>query len=481
MAIIASDVWNTLSLSANDEYYTLVADTTGYSDVLTNFGVKVDRGFLEYNITFKERGKQIFNTSADDEAWLYIDGRYQGKFGLKSQSFLLKTIDYYEANTTHKIQIIANNFDPKTNICVGADWYDYEYSPVDIKSFYASPNPLYGINGIPNQSVSLIWEVANYSKLEIDQGVGNVTNLQEFSKSVNTELKSIVPLRSPAIKRYTLRAYGNLESDVVEKFVNVQVFNDNTPNDFEIPNSSFQSSFFDREPNELIEHPLGIIRGIDMNTRVLCSDGVQATTSISEPKTWSGDLFVAPNQTLTIRFRTPPLNPDPEGLPNVVEHFVEIGTVRKYFSVSTRSPFTDENFDFEDNSNVYPYPKIHTTPLPIPEPYIISNMPGSATLIIDDTDLSNIDTTQNQGGIELKTTLNDQVEVRYERDIEGWSEWMHPNKMYDDFNTPTPRTLEDMDMDYILTRSTGSVTNNKPKEIITRSSGKLFAKNVENF
>lgn len=480
MAIISSDVWNTLSLSATDEYYQIVQDVTGYSDILTNFGVVVDRGFLEYNITFKQRGQQVFNTSADDEAWLYIDGRYQGKFGLKSQPFLLKTIDYYEANTTHKIQIIANNFDPKTNICVGADWYDYEYSPVNIKSFYASPNPLYAINGLPSQTVTLIWDVVNYTKLEIDQGVGNVTNVQESSRSVNTELKSIVPSRSPATKRYTLRAYGNLESDIIERFVNVQVFNDNTPDNFEIPNASFQANFFDREPNELIEHPLGVIRGLDMNTIVLCSDGVQATTNITEPKNWSGNLFISPNQTLTIRFRTPPLNPDPEGLPNVVEHYVEIGTVRKYFLVSTRSPYTDENFDFEDNSEVYPYPKIHTTPFPTPEPYIVSNVPGNAALIIDDTDLSNVDTTSTQGGIEIKTTLNDQVEVRYQREF-NWSEWTHPNKMYDDFNTATPRTLQEMDMDYLSSRSNSSVTNNKPKEITTRSSGKLFAKNVEDF
>jgi hypothetical protein len=484
MAIISSNEWNTLSLSAYNEYYTPVVSTDGYADLLYNFGVEASTGILEYDITFENKGQQIFNTAADDQAWLFIDGRFQGIFGNKSQSFLLITKDYYEENSVHRIQIIANNTDPKTAIYVAADWYDYKYDPVNIKSFFASPNPLYGINGTPTSTLTLNWEVSNYKKIEINQGIGDVTSSQTGFATIDTQLKSIVPSRSPATKTYTLYAYGFLDTDVVEQNLIVQVFNDNTPNDFSIPASGFTSSFIDREPNQVIIHNLGTIRGIDMNTRVVCSDGLQATTSInpeSSASNWSSNFLMEPNKNLSIRFRTPPLNLDPEGLPNVVEYFLEIGTIRKYFTVSTRSPYTDESFDFQDNSEVYPYPKLHTTPLPIPEPYIVSNLPSSESLIIDDTDLSNVDTGLTSGGIEIKTTLNDAVEVRFKRNFDGWSEWTHPNQMYDSFTSQNPRTLELMDMDYLIDRSNQTVTNNKPKEINTRNSGKLFAKNIDVF
>ncbi len=219
--------------------------------------------------------------------------------------------------------------------------------PPEIFTFLASPNPqTSGTAGVPSDSTTLQWSTFGAETLTINQGVGNLSTANG-SQLINTGLQSVAGTTSPATKNYTLTATNTAGSAI--STITVGVYNDNTPNDFNFANNK-------------------IIR--------------------------NGDL-------LRVRVFSQPFNTSPDGLTNTSNHYVDVGTVRRNFSVTTRAPIVSEVFDYPNEDGFYPYPKIDTTSN-TPSQYIESD-----AITVNDIELS------SPNGVEVKTDKADtQVRIK---------------------------------------------------------------------
>jgi len=233
--------------------------------------------------------------------------------------------------------------------------YDlYVPPPPSITSFYASPNPqTSGSAGTPAYNTTLYWTTTNSSSVSIDQGIGSglITN---SSYNVTNLPQSLVGSNSPATRTYTLTAYGieanyGLPTTSTTSSITVSVYNDNVPNDYTVPSQNNQ------EPNRTIIWSFGPISGIDMTTTVTASSGCDVSLNSSN---WSSTVYVTSGQTIYLRTTTLPFNTDPNGLTNTKNLYVDVGPLRKYFTVTTRAPNIQEIFDFGNSSVNYPYPDI---------------------------------------------------------------------------------------------------------------------------
>jgi hypothetical protein len=269
--------------------------------------------------------------------------------------------------------------------------------PPEITSFYASPNPqTSGLDGVPNSTTQFSWSSTNTSSASINQSVGSVTT--SGSKTIDTGLQSVAGSNSPATKSYILTVVGLDGSTVSSAPLTVSVYNDNTPNNFSLPNQN------NVNPNTSVTVSTSI-SGIDMVTSVNGGPGVQVSTNGSS---FSSNTTITNNQTLYARVTSLGFNQDPSGLTNSREFYVDVGPLRRYFTVTTRAPDVNETFNLPNESDRVPYPDIDTIDEPS-EQYIVSN-----TLSVDDIELI------NPSGVEIRTN-NGNAQIR--KKITGTSTW----------------------------------------------------------
>jgi hypothetical protein len=269
------------------------------------------------------------------------------------------------------------------------------YPRVNISSFSASPNPqTSGSNGIPNYDTTLSWNTANSTSVSINQGIGSVS--LNGSRTVTNLPQSTVGSNSPATRTYTLTATGFL-GNTQTRTLTVEVYNDNTPRNFSVPNQN------NVEPNSLIEIFVGQIQDIDMITAVTGGPGVQVSTNSTS---WASTIFIANGNSLYVRATSLGFNTDPNGLANSTTFYVDVGPLRRFFTITTRAPIVQEIFNIANYNNKVPFPDIDTIESGPEHP--AQQFIETATLTIDDVELS------NPNGVEIKTN-NPNVQVRKRR------------------------------------------------------------------
>lgn len=266
----------------------------------------------------------------------------------------------------------------------GSIFYQVPFDPVVIDYFRYTPEPqTSGTDGIPDKTVTLQWGTTAAVSVVIDQGVGTVPGT--WSEVVDTGLQSVAGSLSPATKTYTLTATGGA-GDVQTAQVTVSVYNDNTPNNYTVP------SITNAEPNSQQIIDVGTITGIDMATAVSGSAGVDVAVNDFN---FANNKIIRNGDLLRVRVFSLPFNTSPNGLTNTANFHVDVGTVRRTFSVTTRAPRINENFDYANKDNVYPFPKIDTTSN-TPSQYILSD-----SITLDDVELS------NPNGVEIRVDKPD--------------------------------------------------------------------------
>ena len=467
MAIINSSVWDTRSQNEDDGFYIQQTDTS-YGSFLNSQGIAFGPNVYTWEIRFQERGRQVFEVSADEEAQFYIDAEQIGTFAFLAGSVFLTTDRYYEADSVHRITIISTD-EGNPPGQVAAKWDSSIYNPVSISNFGAVSNNLIGTS-----EVTLEWTVANAIKIEIDNNVGDQA---PFSGNVtfDTFLKSNVPENSPASKTYTLYAYGNVPSDVLSSNVTVSVRNDDI---IDIPTIG---PFFNEEPLTTVVKNIGALTGIDQPITV--NGGIGVDVEVDGGGFTSSGVTAQPNSNVNIRFTTLDYNTDvgegQSSLPNVQTLQVSFGPIVRAFQVGTRPPESEEIFDFVDNDTVVPFPGtapdgIYTGTDPI-EPFIQSPTVVEPTFLEWQLELT------DPAGFELRTTRNTEAQVRVTDGDSGTIrvDWTNPEKLFDDLTDTFPRTIADQDWSQITERDGTILNNTIPyNDLQLRSSAIITSRNI---
>jgi hypothetical protein len=254
-----------------------------------------------------------------------------------------------------------------------------------INSFTANPNPqTSGSDGIPNYNTTLSWTTQNTTFTTVNQGVGTQSGSGTRTASITNLPQSTAGSNSPATRTYTLTAGNGFTS--VTQTLTVSVYNDNSPNNYTIAN---QTNLF---PNTLTTTNTTVISGIDMITTVSAGPGVQVSNNGTN---WSSTTTVTNNNQIFARATSPPFNTDPSGLTNSSEFYIDVGPLRRFFTLTTRAPDVNESFDYPNFDDKLPFPDIDTIP-GSPDQYIQTNL-----LSIDDIEIP----------VEIKTN-NANVQVR---------------------------------------------------------------------
>jgi len=318
-----------------------------------------------------------------------------------------------------------------------------------INSFSASPNPQISPNGTPQYTTTLTWSTTNGSggSATITSSAGETWNVSSLGGNLNiTNLpQSSVGTNSPATRTYTLVVKNEL-NESVSTTITVSSYNDNIPNDYTVP------SKIDQEPNTTIIWSFGPITGIDMGTTSTVSSGVEISLNGNN---WTNSLLVSSGQSLLLRTTTLPFNTSPLALTNTKSLYVDIGPLRKYFSVITRAPNLEELFDFGDAMTAFPFPDIDQV-TNTPTQYITS----PSTIVVDNVELS------NPYGTEMLTD-NSETQVRIKTagtSTFGSWKYLRQGLLKIPFGSITTRT--------------SIITNSTPTLFSTRSSGTLTSSNT---
>ena len=287
-----------------------------------------------------------------------------------------------------------------SNINSGNGYVFISYTLVtpEINSFTANPNPqTSGSDGIPNYNTTLNWSTSDASSVSIST-IGAVSI--NGSYSVTDLPQSTAGSNSPAERTYTLNACAG--TNCVSQILTVSVYNDNSPNNYSISNQS------NLEPNTLTTTSTTTITGIDMPTTVSAGPGVQVSNNSVN---WSGSVLVSNNNVVFARASSPSFNTDPLGLTNSSQFYIDIGPLRRFFTLTTRAPDVSETFNFSNEDDRVPFPDIDTITTPPDNPaeqYISSN-----TLNVDDIEIP----------VEVKTN-NSNIQIRVKRaGASSWENW----------------------------------------------------------
>jgi hypothetical protein len=275
-----------------------------------------------------------------------------------------------------------------------------------INSFTASPNPqTSGTDGTPNYNTTLSYNYSAATLVRIDGvTVASYSSPVSSNSSQNrTDLpQSIVGTSSPATKTYTLTTFHPTVDGplTLSRTVTVSVTNDSTPDNYTVPNQN------NVEPSTVITIIVGPITGIDMVTGVTGGTGVSVSNNNVN---FSSFTTIQNNQNVYVRVTSLPFSTDPSGLTNAASFDVTIGTVQRFFTVTTRAPDVNETFNFVDRDDYVPFPDIDTIPDPDSDirnqsnEYLISE-----TLLVDDVELG------NPNGVEIKLDKPD-AQIRVKR------------------------------------------------------------------
>jgi hypothetical protein len=286
---------------------------------------------------------------------------------------------------------------------------------VRISSLTASPNPqTSGNNGIPNYDSTISWTTAGGSATRThtitssggysaSAGSGNsftVTNLAQSTAGSN----------SPAPRTYTLTVTDGFSSS--SQNITISAFNDNTPSSYSIPNRS------NLEPNTSTQIISTAVSGIDMLTTVNAGPGTQVS---SNSTSWSSSVLISDGQTFYVRATSPPFNTDPNGLTNSATFYVDVGTLRRFFTITTRAPIVQEIFNYPNYNTKVPFPDIdtiETAPDHPAKPFI-----ETASIAMDDIELA------NPYGVEIKSS-NQNIQMRKRiSGSAGYTDWIDIRKI----------------------------------------------------
>ena len=282
------------------------------------------------------------------------------------------------------------------SVCTITHSYQITYVTPEISIEYTLANPTIdsfsSSTATGSNNTTLSWSTSNANSISINQGVGAVSGT---STTINTGLQSVVGSSSPATKTYTLTAC--FDSVCVTRDVTAYVYNDQTPTDFTISNLS------GREPNENIIVFDGTISGIDMPVQV---SGIQGDCGFSvDNGSFVAGPVISNNQNLRIRTNSLAFNTSPTGETNAKTCQIQVGTVQKYFTVTTRAPDVNETFDIADKINEWPFPKIDTT----------SNTPSNyietPNINVDDIDVS-VEVKSNNPNVQVRINNGSWQDVR---------------------------------------------------------------------
>ena len=460
MAVLASG-FDSRSTNIDNTTYPFIQNVSpSWSGFMNNYAI-YSRGIYEWDIEVNDWGLQKFLVAADDSAQVYLDGEYIGEAGSSQTSGnVLTSTEYYNFTDVMRLTIVNSDGGIKP-MGVACQWYGKEYNPLDLQSFSVTPSIAQNTT-----NVNLIWSVQNAVKVEIDQGVGDVTGLNSIN--VNTYLKSNNNFQSPARKLYTIRAWGAVAEDTDTLQVEALVKNDNRPADFEIP------IFSGVEPEQTIIYDVGNVIGFDVPITV--QGGGDVLVAEAGSGAFTSSITLPPlNQGFRIRFVTPPFNPSPDTTVNTVNLFVDVGPSRKNFQVTTRAPDDAEIFDFGDKKEEVPFP-VPPGNAETQTPEIQSPTTVELTVAQWQVELQDPDRVNELDGVEVRSD-NTNLEVRVKPLGQAWLPWENPNNIYNVIGDAPPNLLNNMDFSPITARS-GSVANSNPRQIDTRVVGILTAKNI---
>jgi hypothetical protein len=346
---------------------------------LTGLGESQDPGFE--NMTLRFNGTNIITATSPG------GGQGCAVGGPVSQTILVPGPYFLAKDSNNSFQL---TFTTRDNLYHVGCFYQCNLTftlldPPEIFNFSASPNPqTSGALGVPSNTTQLSWSTFGAETLSINQGIGDLSSISGSTGTISTGLQSIEGSNSPATKTYTLTATNS--AGTVTSQTTVSVYNDNTPNNFTIPDQN------NVEPNSAVVILSPNIQGIDMITTVTGGPGVQVSNN---GNSYSNTITITNNQQFYIRVFSLPFNQDPSGLTNSTSYYVDVGPTRRSFTVTTRAPDVSETFNLSNKDDTLPYPDIDTLP-GSPDQYIISD-----PVTIDDVEID----------VEVKTS-NPNVQVR---------------------------------------------------------------------
>ena len=313
----------------------------------------------QYNwtITFNNYGKQKFWTAVDDYGDVRINGAFQfnmGGFGGQSS----RTTPGYFSPGTYTISATSVNSGAGP-YGVALDWYGYDPPPPpSINSFSASPNPQNSGNAIPQYSTTLSWNSSSIgsSSATISSSAGETFNVASSgSLNINNLPQSNANGTSPATRSYTLTVSNNGGSS--SSNITVSARNDNTPT------NTWTTSFINLEPNTQTTVNIGTLSGVDMPTTISTSGD---NNFVGLNNSFGGSVNFSNGQTVQLRTTTLPFNTDMTGVSstdtfgNTNTKVVSVSTPSGniFVSFQTRAPRVQEDFDYSDNLNTFPYEDI---------------------------------------------------------------------------------------------------------------------------
>lgn len=268
---------------------------------------------------------------------------------------------------------------------------EYDALTPEIDFFQGSPNPQDSSSGIPQYDSLIQFGLVDWQRAELtstafvgtieyfpgDNLEYEVTNLPQSEAGVN----------SPTSHSFTLVVYAGDVS--VTQNLTVSAFNDNTPIPFATPTTAFDTELgVDKnvdgvegtdglEPVRLHTINMGTVQGTDMNTIVSTGFGLDVSNN---EVNWNNETIFGPGDTVYFRFVSPNFNTDrtPSGQVNgdglAVGQFNPVTFSYSYgtllgqeFTVNTRAPVIQEEFNAEGSTLEFPEPDIDTDPNDSPE------------------------------------------------------------------------------------------------------------------
>jgi hypothetical protein len=282
----------------------------------------------------------------------------------------------------------------------------YELVTPEITAFSASPNPqTSGTDGVPRYSTSLTWTAKDFTTLTLTSSAGESWNVTGGSFNISNLPQSTVGSNSPATRSYTLTACAG--GVCTSRSVTVSAFNDNIPRDFSIPNQN------NVEPNSSIQISVGQILDIDMITTVTGGPGVQVSVNGTS---WSSTIGISNGNNLSVRATSLGFNTDPNGLTNTATFYVDVGPLRRFFTITTRAPIVKETFNYPNYNDKVPFPDIDTIESGPEHP--AKQFIETSSIVMDDIELA------NPYGVEIKSS-NQNIQMRKRiSGSAGYTDWV---------------------------------------------------------
>ncbi len=273
---------------------------------------------------------------------------------------------------------------------VSVSWL--EASP-QINTFNIIPNPQNSTGGTPKYDTTISWSTSFASSSTLTSSAGeswssspvNITNLPQ-SNANDT---------SPASRSYTVSASNDGGTVTQTKTVNVR--NDNTPS------NSWTTSFTNLEPSTLVTVTIGTLAGVDMPTTISTSG---SGNFVGSGGSFAGSKNFNNGNTVQLRTTTLPFNTDISGETGIYgkenTKIVTVTTPGGSFNVTigTKAPRINEDFDYANNINKYPYEDIDLI-TNIPTEFLTTGQINADDIEIDmeiKTDKPNTQVSINGGG-----------------------------------------------------------------------------------